>query len=61
MWRKIGCSRLMPLPPRMLRMLRATSSAIDTLARLPRLTCGRPQSAGVLEPAELVGQQLRPG
>src|ERR1017187_6989122 len=33
MWRKMGCSSAMPLPPRMSRPMRAQSKAIQTLLR----------------------------
>ena len=57
MWRMIGCSRLMPLAPRIVRAVRATSSAMRVGA-LGQRDLLLPERAGVLQSAELVRQQL---
>jgi hypothetical protein len=51
-----GYSRVMPLAPRTVRALRATSSAARTLWSFPKLTCSGVQAAFVLDPPEVQGE-----
>src|SRR4051794_6589576 len=51
MWRITGYSSVIPLPPRIVRALRATSIAPRTLPILPRLTCsGRSVPSSFMRP-----------
>ena len=61
MWRMIGYSSVIPLPPRMSRQVRAISSAMRTLFRLIMLTCCGAELLLLLEARGLERHELARG